>query len=111
MQLTGRSGQGVGGLRAFLLQFRVLCLGLFQYGNIRICILPDCKEILIGGASLGEGGGIWRALSGLNSRVKGCFHGCYAGFKSERTSEFEMRHSAIGYNSMCSAMIDELLKF
>src|SRR5215469_17460057 len=30
-------------------------------------------------------------------------------FKSERTSEFEMRHSAIGYNSMCSAMIDELL--
>ena len=40
-------------MRNQLLQLRVLCLGLFQDGNVRVGILPERKEVMIFRAGLG----------------------------------------------------------
>jgi hypothetical protein len=43
------------GSSAQLLQPRVLRLGLLQDGDVRVGVLPEIEEILVGGAGLGEG--------------------------------------------------------
>ncbi len=40
-----------------LLQFRVLGLGFFQYGDVRVGIFPEVDEIFIGGKGPDAGGG------------------------------------------------------
>jgi hypothetical protein len=37
-----------------LLQLGVLCLGLFQDGDVGIGVFPEGEEFLVGGAGLGE---------------------------------------------------------
>src|SRR5208282_2379743 len=36
-----------------VVQLRVLCLGLFENGNIRVGVFPEREEVLIGSASSG----------------------------------------------------------
>ena len=52
---TGLIGSSAttGEIRNQLLQLRVLCLGLFQDGNVRVGILPERKEVMIFRAGLG----------------------------------------------------------
>ena len=52
---TGLSGSSAttGEIRNQLLQLRLLCLGLFQDGNVRVGILPERKEVMIFRAGLG----------------------------------------------------------
>jgi len=50
--LSGSSAT-TGEIRNQLLQLRVLCLGLFQDGNVRVGILPERKEVMIFRAGLG----------------------------------------------------------
>src|SRR5258708_33304093 len=42
-------------LRA-LVECGVFGVGLFQNGNVRICILPQCEKVLVGGACLCHNG-------------------------------------------------------
>src|SRR6266481_7557585 len=44
-------------LRA-LVKCGVFGVGLFQNGNVRICILPQCEKVLVGGTRLGDNGGV-----------------------------------------------------
>jgi hypothetical protein len=43
-----------GSRNILLLQLRVFRFGVFEDGNVGICIFPERKEILVGGACLGR---------------------------------------------------------
>jgi hypothetical protein len=56
--LGGRGKQGLkflDGARSALLEPSVFRLGLLQDGNIRVSVLPESEEILVGSARLAEG--------------------------------------------------------
>ena len=46
-----------------VLRIRVLRLRLLEDGDIRVRVLPESEEILVGGAGLGEGGPLLERLA------------------------------------------------